>query len=56
MNSRKIKDYCHVCFQKLVLKTRVILILNFTRPHAITYTKLHQHICIFKYPLTSRDD
>ena len=26
-----------MCFQKL-LKTRVILILNFTRPHAITYT------------------
>ena len=25
-------------FQQL-LKTRVILILNFTRPHAITYTK-----------------
>ena len=32
MNPRKIKD--HLCF----LKTRVILILNFTRPHAITYT------------------
>ena len=26
-------------FQKL-LKTRVILILNFTRPHAITYTNV----------------
>ena len=32
-----------LCFQKLLkfqqlLKTRLILILNFTRPHAITYT------------------
>ena len=32
-----------------LLKTRVILILNFTRPHAITYTKfpVDRH----KYPL-----
>ena len=33
-----------MCFQKLqfqeLLKTRVILILNFTRPLAITYTKI----------------
>ena len=29
-------------FQQL-LKTRVILILNFTRPHAITYTNSHSH-------------
>ena len=29
-------------FQQL-LKTRVILILNFTRPHAITYTKQQRH-------------
>ena len=26
---------------KQLLKTRVILILNFTRPHTITYTKQH---------------
>ena len=26
---------------KQLLKTRVILILNFTRPHRITYTKQH---------------
>ena len=30
-------------FQQL-LKTQVILILNFTRPHAINYTKTYQ-IC-----------
>ena len=29
-------------FQQL-LKTRVILILNFTRPHAITYTNYFDH-------------
>ena len=43
MFPRKIKDKYHLCFQKLqkllqFLKTRVILILNFTRPHAITNT------------------
>ena len=45
MDPRKIKDQYHLCcaitcigqFQQL-LKTGVILILNFTRPHAITYT------------------
>ena len=34
MGRRKISN-----FQQL-LKTQVILILNFTRPHAITYTNL----------------
>ena len=34
-------------FQQL-LKTQVILILNFTRPHAITYTNPH-----FKYAFLS---
>ena len=38
MDPRKIEDQYHLCFQKL-LETQVILILNFTRPHAITYTK-----------------
>ena len=38
-------------FQQL-LKTRMILILNFTRPHAITYTNLSnlldlRNVCIF---------
>ena len=30
-------------FQQL-LKTRVILILNFTRPHAITYTNIYEKL------------
>ena len=34
MGPRKIKDWYHI----ELLKTRVILILNFTRSHAITYT------------------
>ena len=37
MDPRKIKDEYHLCLQQL-LKTQVILILNFTRPNAITYT------------------
>ena len=46
MDPRKIMDKYHLCFQKLLkiqqlLKTRVILILNFTRTHAITYTNLN---------------
>ena len=43
-NTRKSTEYCKKVaaarlgqFQQL-LKTQVILILNFTRPHAITYT------------------
>ena len=43
MVPRKIKDQYHLRFRKLhkfqqLPKTRVKLILNFTRPHAITYT------------------
>ena len=34
-------------FQQL-LKTRVILILNFTRPHAITYTNFQWNLCHMK--------
>ena len=48
MVPRKIKDQYHLRFRKLhkfqqLPKTRVILILNFTRPHAITYTYYHYH-------------
>ena len=44
----------HLCFQKLLkfqqlLKTRVILILNFTRPHAITYAN-NDYFMLFDPP------
>jgi hypothetical protein len=46
------QNYLNLIGRCETLKTRVKLDLNFTRPHAITYTNLHQNLIICPWAMS----